>query len=65
MRFLSVQRSRACLDIPLRDRLLHLASSVTMKETQVPEAAYFTPGNTAPIHLLSDTKAESINWKIK
>ena len=49
----------------VRDRLLHLASSVTMKETQVLEAAYFTAGNTAPIHLLSDTKAESIKWKIK
>lgn len=43
----------------VRDRLLHLASPVTKKETHVLEAAYFISRNTAPIYLLRDTKAET------
>ena len=44
----------------VRDRLLHLASPVTKKETRVLEAAYFTSRNIAPIYLLRDTKVETI-----
>lgn len=43
----------------VRDRLLHLASPITKKETHVLEAAYFASRNTAPIYLLRDTKVET------
>lgn len=43
----------------VKDRLVYLAPLATQKAVQVLEAAYFTPWNTAPTHLLSDTKDES------
>ena len=62
VKFLKVQRSRACLDIPLKQRTDYsiLSLHATKMEAEVLEAAYFMPENIALTHLLSNTRLRGL-----